>query len=131
LLDEQRIGTRVDGEAVDLFAENHAAGARRPFEYHERRAAAVQLVRGREARDSGADDGDVIRHGEENPSVYDPLLPASPRIHQPGHRMLRTISSSAAMKVGDVLSDSVRRSAAPDSAAVAAACTSTSNRISV
>jgi hypothetical protein len=35
------------------------------------------------------------------------------------------------MKVGDVLSDSVRRSEAPASRAVAAACTSMSNRISV
>ena len=59
LLHEQRIGTRVDREAVDLFAEHDAAGAAARLEQGKRDAAALELERRREARDAAADDDDL------------------------------------------------------------------------
>ena len=60
LLDEQRVGPAVDREAVDLLAEDDAAGARRALE--QRRTSTprcVQLVGGAEPGDAAADDDDV------------------------------------------------------------------------
>ena len=59
LLDQQRVGAAVDREAVDLFAEDDAAGARRALEDDERDAAARELVRRRQPGDAAADDRDV------------------------------------------------------------------------
>src|SRR5262249_62161170 len=86
LLGENRIRSGVDGEAVDLFAGDHAAGPRAALEDDERDAARPELVRRRKTGDAGADDDGVDDHSR-----------------------LRTRSSSASMKVADVLSDSVRR----------------------
>ena len=58
-LNQQRVGAAVDREAVDCFADDDAAGARRAFEHHERDAAARELVGGGETRDAAADDDDV------------------------------------------------------------------------
>src|SRR5207244_11614870 len=55
-LNQQRVGAAVDREAADVFAEDHAAGARRAFEDDERETAPMELVRGREPRDAAADD---------------------------------------------------------------------------
>ena len=41
LLNQQRVGAAVDREAVDLFAEDDAAGASRALEHDERDAAAL------------------------------------------------------------------------------------------
>src|SRR5581483_2266066 len=106
-LNQQRVGTAVEDEAVDRLAEDDAAGARSALEHDERDAASVQLVRRREPRDAATDD-DNVRHTIE-----------------------RTKSSSSAMKVGEVFSDSVRRSEVENSRASRAAWTSMSNRISV
>ena len=58
-LDEQRIGAGVDREAVDVFAQDDAAGARRALEDDERESRCVQLVGGREPGDAAADDDRV------------------------------------------------------------------------
>src|SRR4029079_5265908 len=58
LLDEQRVGSAVDGVAVNLLAENHAAGARSCLQQHEWMAAQMQFVSGRESGDAAADDDD-------------------------------------------------------------------------
>src|SRR5207248_3104439 len=139
------IGAAVDREAADLLAEDHAAGARRALEDDERAAAQVELVRRREPRDPAADDrrvengdwglgfGGWIDHGRHsvlrcNQSlITDPPNPQSPV----GHSRARTRSSSIATNVGDVLSDSVRRSVVENSRATRAAWMSMSNRISV
>ena len=96
-LNQQRVGTAVDGEAIDFFAEDHAAGPRRAVEHDERHASSRQLVRRGQPGNPRADDGDV------------------------DHRRARTRSSSMAMKVGEVFSDSVRRSVVASSRAVRAA----------
>src|SRR5207244_10210353 len=55
-LREQGVGPGVDREAVDLLAEDDAAGARGAFQDREPDAARVQLVAGRKAGDASADD---------------------------------------------------------------------------
>ena len=59
LLNQQRVGAAVDGVAVDLFAEDHAAGTGRALEHDEGGAVQRQLVRGRQPGDAPADDDGV------------------------------------------------------------------------
>ena len=59
LLREQRVGAGVDREAVDLLAQDDAAGPRRALEDRERHAALVQLVAGGQPGDAAADDDDI------------------------------------------------------------------------
>src|SRR5262245_32921078 len=55
LLNQQRIGTRIDRITLDLLAEDHASGARTTFQQQKRYALPSQLVRGREASNATAD----------------------------------------------------------------------------
>src|SRR5437762_1750551 len=59
LLNQQRIGACINREAIDLFAEDDAAGARATFEHDERRAAPVELIRRGKSRDAAPDHDDV------------------------------------------------------------------------
>jgi hypothetical protein len=56
LLHEDGIGTRLDHEAVGVLGSNDPAEARRSLEEQERNSARRELVRGRQACDSAADD---------------------------------------------------------------------------
>src|SRR5207247_2045741 len=121
LLHEQRIGAgiycqdaRQSAVNVDALVQDDAARSVASLEEHERHALPVKLEGRREARDAAADDHD---HTRGAPPPLD--------------NRRRTRSSSIAMKGGDELSDSVRRSVIPSARAAPAACTSMSNRISV
>src|SRR5262245_2441304 len=59
LLNEQRVRARVDGEAVDLLAQDDASRARRRFEDDEGPPAPRQLIGRRQPRDPAADYGYV------------------------------------------------------------------------
>ena len=115
-LREDGIRSTVDDEIAHVFAHDDAAGPRRAFEKDERPALFLQLEGGAEPGDAAANDDDV-----DDVDGVDRVR----------HASAPTIDSSAAMNVGDVFSDSVRRSAAPASRAAFAAWTSMSNRISV
>src|SRR5439155_11523778 len=56
LLRQQRVWTAVDGEAVDLLAEDQSAGTRPALEKQERLTTALKLERCREARNATSDD---------------------------------------------------------------------------
>ena len=56
LLHEDGIGTRLDDEPVGVFGADDPAEARRSLEESERNSARRELVRGRKACDSAADD---------------------------------------------------------------------------
>src|SRR5581483_11616834 len=119
LLDEQRIRACVDREPLDLLAENHAARPARSLHEHEADTLPLQLVRCRQPCNPAPDDNSIEQGHQDKPS----------EVRSPSREWAR--SRSRAMKVGDVLSDAVRRSATPQSRATAAACTSRSKRISV
>ena len=93
LLHQQRIGPRVDREAVDLFAEHDAARPRLP---------ASSKVKEMPRRWSS--------NATERPAMPPPTMTTCARA---AIRCVRTRSSSIAMNVGDEFSDSVRRSDAP------------------
>src|SRR5207237_2355216 len=59
LLRQQRIGTGVDGETIDLLAEDHTPGARCALEDCEPDTTPMQLVADRKAGDAATDDDDV------------------------------------------------------------------------
>ena len=88
--------------------------------------------------DATADDDDVNVHGQDEGTTKSTSLKRSwwP-LSSLGSSVFDSVTvspsicSSAEMNVGDVFSDSVRRSRAPASVAVRAAWTSMSNRISV
>ena len=56
LLHEDGIRTRLDHEPVDVLGSDDPAEARRSLEESERNSARRELVRGRKACDSAADD---------------------------------------------------------------------------
>jgi hypothetical protein len=70
---EQRVGASVDGEAVDLLAQDDAAGAAAGFEECEGDATAEQLVSDRKARDAPANDDDL---GSVVSQLYLPIIDA-------------------------------------------------------
>ena len=55
-LNEQRIRSGVDREAVDLFAEDHAARTCGALQQDERQALPMELKARRQPRDAAADD---------------------------------------------------------------------------
>jgi hypothetical protein len=62
-LDEERVRAGVDGEAVHLFAEDHAARPAGSLEGDDGHAVSRQLVGRSQPGDSRADDDDVRGHG--------------------------------------------------------------------
>ena len=59
LLREDRLGSGLDGEAVEILGADQASESRRGLEQRERDPAAAELVRGREPADPAADDDHV------------------------------------------------------------------------
>src|SRR5215471_18645393 len=106
LLREDRIRSAVDDELANLFAQNHAASARRTLQDHERQAAFVQLEGRTEPCNPAAHDNDVDEvRGVDGIDAASRLAGV--------HSRARTSDSRAPMNVGDVLSDVVRRNVAP------------------
>src|SRR5215467_13382409 len=56
LLNEQRVRSAVDGEAIDLFAEDDAADTSAALEQDERDLLPMKFVSGRETANPAADD---------------------------------------------------------------------------
>ena len=56
---QQRVGPRVDREAVELFAEHDAARPAARLEQCKGDAAALELERDRKPRDAAADNDDL------------------------------------------------------------------------
>src|SRR5262245_26427881 len=79
LLYQQGVRSRVDGEAINVLAEDHAAGPAGLLEHNERDTAPMQLVRRREPRDASADDS----------NVYQSFGGTTPARSPPGHHARR------------------------------------------
>ena len=97
LLNQQRVGAAVDGVAVDLFADDHAAGAGRALEHDEGGAVPRELVGGREAGDASADDDaskDASEHARSRPDRRE-QHDAKPALTSSGMRSLRSGATDA------------------------------------